>query len=119
MRITLRMLTFLSGLLVISAALDVSAVAKSQSTAASAQNSCVKCHFELGDELAVPVGLVQNDVHGRRGFSCIDCHGGDPKDDDLDRSMDPKKGFVGKPTPRQVQSFCGKCHSNAEFMKRY
>jgi hypothetical protein len=111
--------TFLSGVRLVLAGLDVPVVAQSQSTAAPAPNSCVKCHLEVGDELAAPVRLVQNDVHGRRGFSCVNCHGGDPKDDDLDRSMDPKKGFVGKPTPRQVQSFCGKCHSNAEFMKRY
>jgi predicted CXXCH cytochrome family protein len=33
--------------------------------------------------------------------------------------MDPRKGFIGKPDPRQVQSFCGKCHSKAEVMRNY
>ena len=84
-----------------------------------AANSCVKCHAEVGDELAAPIAQVQSDVHGLRGLSCASCHGGNPNDDDHDGSMDPRKGFIGTPTPRQVQSFCGKCHSNAEVMKRY
>jgi hypothetical protein len=33
--------------------------------------------------------------------------------------MDPRKGFVGTPSARRVQSFCGKCHSNAEFIRQY
>jgi hypothetical protein len=33
--------------------------------------------------------------------------------------MDVRKGFVGTPSPRQLPSFCGKCHSNAEFMRQY
>src|SRR6266705_2607845 len=88
-------------------------------TPAAAPNSCVKCHAEVGGELAEPIAQVENDVHGQRGLSCASCHGGDPNDDDHDRSMDPRKGFVGTPGPRQVQSFCGKCHSSADFMKRY
>jgi predicted CXXCH cytochrome family protein len=90
-----------------------------QATTSAQPDSCVKCHAEIGDELAAPIAQVQNDVHGRRGLSCASCHGGNPKDDDHDRSMDPAKGFIGTPSPRQVQSFCGKCHSNAEVMKQY
>jgi predicted CXXCH cytochrome family protein len=86
---------------------------------ASAQGTCISCHQEIGDEMAAPIDLVKNDVHGHRGFSCVSCHGGDPKINDVDASMDPKKGFVGKPEPRQVAAFCGKCHSNAEFMKQF
>jgi predicted CXXCH cytochrome family protein len=87
--------------------------------APAAQNSCVKCHAESRPELAAPVSLVGSDAHGKMGLSCASCHGGDPSDDDEHRSMDPQKGFVGKPSPARVQSFCGKCHSNAELMKRY
>ena len=90
-----------------------------QTNTRTAKNSCVKCHAEVGDELAAPIAQVESDVHGRRGFSCASCHGGNPNDDDHDRSMDPQGGFIGTPAPRQVQSFCGKCHSNAEIMKRY
>jgi predicted CXXCH cytochrome family protein len=90
-----------------------------QTNTPPAKNSCVKCHAEVGDELAAPIAQVENDVHGRRGFSCASCHGGNPNDDDHDRSMDARKGFVGTPAARQVPSFCGKCHSNAEIMKRF
>jgi len=86
---------------------------------ASAQDTCVSCHEQIGDEMAAPIELVKNDVHGHRGFSCVNCHGGDPKINDVDASMDPKKGFVGKPEPRQVAAFCGKCHSSADFMKQF
>ena len=33
--------------------------------------------------------------------------------------MDPRKGFVGKPAPGAIAGFCGKCHSDAELMRRY
>ena len=85
----------------------------------SVRNTCISCHLEAGDELAVPVNQFKDDVHARRGFSCVSCHGGDPAQDDIDLSMDPRKGFIGKPSVKQVQSFCGKCHSNAETMKRF
>src|SRR5262245_30505459 len=75
---------------------------QAQTSTPTTQNSCVKCHTEVGDELAVPIKEVANDVHGRRGFSCASCHGGDPADDDHDRAMDPKKGFIGTPAPKQV-----------------
>jgi predicted CXXCH cytochrome family protein len=107
---------FLAGI-GISLGLEVNLWAQTNTPAAS--NSCVKCHAEVGDELALPIAQVEGDAHGRRGLSCASCHGGDPNDEDHDRSMDPRKGFVGTPSPRQVQSFCGKCHSNAEFMKHY
>src|SRR5438128_511482 len=82
------------------------------------QNSCVTCHLQAGGDLAVPVEKVQNDVHGKHGLSCVSCHGGDTSDMDMDHSMDPRKGFI-KPTTRQVAAFCGKCHSNADTMKRF
>jgi len=87
--------------------------------AVPARNTCVSCHTEAGDELAVPVKMMADDIHARRGLSCANCHGGDPNDDDVDRSMDPRKGFVGKPGSKQVSSFCGKCHSNPITMKRF
>ena len=30
-------------------------------------------------------------------------------------AMNPKEGFIGKPQPAAVASFCGKCHSDAAF----
>jgi predicted CXXCH cytochrome family protein len=83
-------------------------------------NSCVDCHKDRPEAtLSAPVTETQNDVHERRGLSCVSCHGGDARQSDQKRAMDPAKGFVGKPQPGAVASFCGKCHSNADFMKTY
>jgi hypothetical protein len=83
------------------------------------EDQCVACHRELDGELAAPVAAMQQDAHQRRGFSCSSCHGGDPAESDAALSMDPQRGFVGRPSPAQVPSLCGSCHSNAGFMRRY
>ena len=33
--------------------------------------------------------------------------------------MDRKKGYIGKPSPAQVVSVCGKCHADANFMRNH
>jgi hypothetical protein len=91
--------------------------------AASAQggggDSCRSCHAALTVErLAAPVKTFEEDVHAARGFGCVDCHGGDPTVAGFG-AMDPKKGFVGRPVGREVIQVCGRCHSDATFMKRY
>jgi predicted CXXCH cytochrome family protein len=49
----------------------------------------------------------------------VNCHGGDGGALDPERSMDAAKGFVGKPAPLALSTFCGKCHSDAELMRTY
>ena len=89
-----------------------------QSTAAA--NSCVTCHTNLEDgKLSLPVKQMENDIHGKRGLSCVNCHGGDETQSDKRLAMNPAAGFIGKPRPAAVASFCGKCHSNAGFMRGY
>jgi predicted CXXCH cytochrome family protein len=34
-------------------------------------------------------------------------------------AMDRKKGFVGKPRPSDIPGLCGRCHSDADFMKGF
>ena len=46
------------------------------------------------------------------------CHGGDANETGME-AMDPKKGFIGTPAREQIPQVCGRCHANAEFMKRY
>jgi len=83
-------------------------------------NMCVDCHKESTEaKLSLPVAATANDVHGSRGVSCVNCHGGDASQSDKKLAMNPAKGFVGKPKPADVAAFCGKCHSNAAFMKTY
>jgi len=92
----------------------------SSQTVPGAQNSCVNCHASADDEnLAQPVAKLKNDIHAQRGLSCVNCHGGDATADDMARAMDSRSGFVGAPTAKQIPAFCGKCHSNADTMKRF
>jgi len=79
-------------------------------------DQCVACHTE-NDNL--PEGYLATDIHMKPGLSCSGCHGGDPTSDDQDVAMSAKAGFVGVPTRAQMPDFCGKCHSNIEFMRRY
>ena len=46
------------------------------------------------------------------------CHGGDASQPDME-AMDPAKGYIGKPHGPQIAQVCGRCHSDAQFMKRY
>lgn len=81
--------------------------------------SCVACHGALGDDrLSAPVELYRDDIHAARGFGCVACHGGDPNEFGLD-AMDPGRGFLGRPTRQEVAERCGRCHSDAVFMKQY
>jgi predicted CXXCH cytochrome family protein len=72
----------------------------------------------LGGRLAEPALRIADDIHVRRGFSCSACHGGDPRAPGME-SMDPKRGFVGKPKPDQLPGLCGRCHARPEIMRRF
>jgi predicted CXXCH cytochrome family protein len=87
--------------------------------AAQKKDSCVECHSTLEGASAEAVRLMKSDIHGSRGLSCADCHHGDPTRDDFAEAMDPAKGFIGKPEPKNIPAFCGSCHSNAERMKKF
>ncbi len=94
-------------------------------TVAQGPSSCVTCHsselFEIKDR--VKMQKFRDDVHARAGLSCHDCHGGNPDPKaDLMSAMDPKfkaNPFVGVPKRTEIPAFCGKCHSSADFMKRF
>jgi hypothetical protein len=82
-------------------------------------DNCATCHLALGVEnLTKPVELYKTDVHAAKGFGCVACHGGDATKTGMD-AMDKTKGYIGKPTPVQVIEVCGRCHSDARFMRQY
>ncbi len=85
-------------------------------TAPPTTDTCVSCHSTLGDE---PATKFTDDIHHARGLSCAACHGGDPTSDDLKVSMNPAKGFRGKPARNQIPQLCARCHSDAAFMRGY
>jgi predicted CXXCH cytochrome family protein len=89
---------------------------------ASAQkkSSCIECHIKLDDtRLSAPAKLFDSDIHRSRGLSCNDCHGGDPNADTKEAAKDPSKGYLGKPKTLDIPAYCGKCHSDANLMKRF
>lgn len=93
-----------------------------EATQSQKANSCVACHLEMGDELAVPVEGMKEDVHAGQGLSCVDCHGGDPGaglDGDLEAAMDPARGYIGVPKRMEIPQFCARCHSDQKYMRRY
>lgn len=80
---------------------------------------CVECHQNLDSQSPDnPVVLFQDDLHADAGFGCVDCHGGDASIAGLG-GMDPQLGFLGVPVGEEVITVCGRCHSDAEFMRQY
>jgi hypothetical protein len=90
--------------------------------AAVAASSCVTCHSKLEGDAHAPLDAWAADVHAGAGLGCESCHGGDPSPahaDDSDAAMNPKKGFRPAPDRLHVPEFCGHCHADASFIKKY
>jgi len=80
---------------------------------------CIECHGALSSEpLSGPVEQFEADLHAAAGFGCVDCHGGDASIAGPG-GMDPALGFLGSPTGEEVVVVCGRCHSDAEFMRQF
>jgi hypothetical protein len=79
-------------------------------------DTCINCHHEND---MMPEGHNPADIHMKEGLSCAGCHGGDPTSDDPDVAMSEAAGFVGVPDRSEIPHFCGKCHSDIVFMRRY
>jgi hypothetical protein len=74
---------------------------------------CAECHAGLREErLASPARTYANDVHAKRGFGCLACHGGAA-------GHDAATGFLSKPQRRQIPRLCGDCHSDAAYMRQF
>ena len=88
---------------------------------APAANTCLTCHATLTDiRLATPAKLFAGtDVHREHGFSCVDCHGGDPAAGDKARAHDAARGFKGAPAGQAQIATCARCHSDATLMRRF
>lgn len=86
--------------------------------AGEADNTCVLCHSALPEPLNAPVEAMQHDVHAQKGLTCVDCHGGDATAMD-ETSMSPEKGFRGRPKHAEIPAFCGRCHADGVYMRRF
>lgn len=81
------------------------------------KNSCLDCHSQLEAELRAPADAFKQDIHQQFGLGCVDCHGGNPGQDDADKAKD--KSFKGAPKKAQIPEFCASCHSNAATMRSF
>lgn len=88
--------------------------------------SCMECHGKKGlladsaetKHLVVTEEHLAGDVHWQRGLRCHDCHGGKPKlEEHVNHRDDPS--FRALASREQIPKFCGHCHFDAEYMRRY
>jgi predicted CXXCH cytochrome family protein len=88
----------------------------------AAVTGCQTCHAsQQSATLALPArDFALTDVHRERGFTCVDCHGGDPAAaDKAIAKKAPSTGFRGKPAGMQIIATCARCHSDAALMRKY
>ena len=102
------------------------ALAGSSHAADPPRTSCTACHLDA----QIFEGAAQElrrefdeDVHAGAGLSCHDCHGGNPDPAaDADAAMDAgwaANPYRGAPERGSLPGFCGRCHSDPEYMKRF
>jgi len=85
----------------------------------AAVDNCRTCHAAFDDaRLGGPAKAYANDIHAAQGLGCADCHGGDPNLAGME-AMDPRKGFIGVPSKRRSIELCGRCHSDAAYMRQF
>jgi predicted CXXCH cytochrome family protein len=103
---------------VIGAVLASAAPAAAQ---AALPSGCQTCHQDQAQPaLAAPAqAFAGTDVHRDRGFTCVDCHGGNPNETDKVKAKAPATGFKGKPAGQMVIAVCSRCHSDAALMRKY
>ena len=83
--------------------------------------ACETCHRDHGDaRLSSPArAFGTSDVHRERGFTCVDCHGGNPNEPDKVKAKAAGTGFKGKPDGQAVIAVCARCHSDATVMRKF
>lgn len=89
------------------------------------ENHCATCHGESdiweGDKrrFYVTEKDLASDIHWQKGLRCHDCHGGDPTSKHYPTAHSPDAKFRSIKEPRDIPDFCGRCHSDIEYMRRY
>jgi len=86
--------------------------------------ACRFCHGDAGimkddkKHLHIPEEDLVEDVHWRKGLRCHDCHGGNPVlGEFIEHKDDPN--FRTVKSPEDAPEFCGRCHFDVEYMRRY
>jgi cytochrome c553 len=95
---------------------------------AARPSSCIACHGNKdlwGEEAVKIVSGTAAGIHAEKGLSCEDCHGGNPDpalSEDAGAAMSAgfkPNPYRGAPKRTEVPAFCGRCHSDPVYMKRF
>ena len=54
-----------------------------------------------------------------RVWVCVNCHGGDPTQEDAEDAMSPKAGYLGPLPKERIPGLCGSCHTRVDLMRPY
>jgi hypothetical protein len=129
-KLNLHMHMLVKALLTTTCLLTLTSTAVGAPEAGSAQppaeeSYCIQCHGN-GDvwdkeqqRYFVSEKDFAGDIHWRKGLRCPDCHGGDPANSDVAAAHSKDAGFKTVKSPADIPAFCGNCHANIEYMKRY
>ncbi len=97
------------------------------STRIGTESGCITCHRVLEGPEATE-GIVHDfgfSAHASAGLDCSDCHGGNPdapadvESFDYTAAKGPGTGFRGVPAQGEIPAFCGRCHSDPVYMRRF
>jgi predicted CXXCH cytochrome family protein len=89
------------------------------------ENNCLLCHGNgdvwEGEKLRffITEADLAKDIHWQKGLRCTDCHGGNAQADEPRAAHAEEDGFHTVKSPADVPKFCGDCHENIEYMRRY
>ena len=72
--------------------------------------SCIMCHTDLRADF-------MRGVHSGRGIQCIDCHGGDPTQFEIETAH--SGGFSGSVSKAEAVTQCLSCHGDIPQMRQY
>lgn len=73
--------------------------------------SCAVCHSQLKQPF-------KESAHARSGMTCVDCHGGDPRDTES-TAMAHGLGFRGRFRRGDIPGMCASCHADRMRMRQY
>ncbi len=88
-------------------------------------NQCFTCHgnHDVWEQdtlhLYVTADHIRADIHWQKGILCHDCHGGNPNTVNLREAHAVEDGFRVVKSPADVAPFCGYCHSDLDYMRRF
>ena len=81
------------------------------SVEARAEEACGTCHPDVRTEYG-------DSIHAK-ALSCAGCHGGDPTTDNVEAAHAAARGFIGKPSRKDIPALCGTCHGDPGRMKPF